>query len=338
MKIINKTIQTLTGEKIMGMIPQTAELTFSEFSKLASEGKLASELKCSPAYELSLVRVFFHGEKWHIATQKKINAFKSFWANRTSFGSYFEIEVGGLGYWSLDEFYNLLDKNVGYFFLFPLRDENRVLVSKNLLGNVLYLVAVEENGVIITENIEKTYSFNLKIPIKKELPWSFISLTKVNSFEEISNYYNKALKEDCDSDSVGIMVYSERGYYRILFPEYETKRELRQNVSDIIERYVKIPSELVDDFKSQYNDFIFDFDEKFQKLVNELHSIYLKRHIGREIVKTTPLKHLVLVKLHQLYRETKNPIRKQDIISILISEYSSILSRLIKPLTNPNGE
>lgn len=66
--------------------------------------------------EGTCIRVFYHNNKWHVTTTRKLSAFKSKWGSNESFGELFEkmiLEKSGL---KLEEFLDSLNKNLKYSF------------------------------------------------------------------------------------------------------------------------------------------------------------------------------------------------------------------------------
>ncbi|NDG32425.1 hypothetical protein EB118_20415, partial [bacterium] len=47
--------------------------------------------KCSfyDSYEGALIRMFYYKNKWYLSTNRKLDAYRSKWASKESFGSYF---------------------------------------------------------------------------------------------------------------------------------------------------------------------------------------------------------------------------------------------------------
>ena len=92
-------------------------------------------LETYPCFDGTLIRAFYHGDKWHLATRKKINAFNSHWTQSQSFGELFE-EISK----TKAEFLNYsLDKKFAYSFLLLSPKVTNVLF--NQVAELLFISA-----------------------------------------------------------------------------------------------------------------------------------------------------------------------------------------------------
>ena len=122
------------GDKlILQTFPYTMEFNNEEVDKITD--KLSDVFdKCSfyEAEEGTLIRMFFFKDRWYTLTHRKLNAFRSKWASKESFGTLFkdalEYEISNNSNLKasivmdtdkgiLDNFQCILDKNKQYVFL-----------------------------------------------------------------------------------------------------------------------------------------------------------------------------------------------------------------------------
>jgi hypothetical protein len=94
-------------------------------------------LETYPCFDGTLIRAFYYGGKWHLATRKKINAFNSHWTQAQSFGELFEeiakVQVEYLAY--------SLKENFAYSFLLLSPKVTNVLF--NIVPELLFISAFD---------------------------------------------------------------------------------------------------------------------------------------------------------------------------------------------------
>jgi hypothetical protein len=112
------------------------------------------------AYEGALLRLFHFSGRWFLSTHRKLNAFRSKWASRESFGTLFKRALDNEvlvnknlasklveGENILDRFQNSLDKNKQYMFLLRNCSENRIVCTPPAVGDpLIFHVGTFANG------------------------------------------------------------------------------------------------------------------------------------------------------------------------------------------------
>jgi hypothetical protein len=239
------------------------------------------------SYETNSIRLSYSLEKnrWVASTRKSENAYHSRWAERKSFGTFFEEEceaVSGIKGSEFEEKY--LDKTKSYGFLVPLRGANKVL-RRDEMPPLLILAEVKSNeSWICLDNTQDTALFTG--------PWSFP--TKIDPL-------NYEVVLDNDPYAVGITFIGhldkfaeckaggEATVVRFLYPQFLQARVLRDNTPSILLRYGKLWKErspLKTEYENHYSEFIYSFDE----VVRILYEIYHSRYINGENNQTTPIR------------------------------------------------
>ena len=92
----------------------------------------SKNFKVYNSYEGTLIRVFYFGDKWYITTHRKLDAFKSKWAGKNSFGECFKNSINENGNYEL--FFDGLDKRFGYMFLLVNNNDNRIVCVPGEIG------------------------------------------------------------------------------------------------------------------------------------------------------------------------------------------------------------
>ena len=135
------------------------------------------------AHEGTLIRMFYFQDRWFISTHRKLNAFRSKWASRESFGTAFKralehevdkneelrsvIQDGDEGL--LERFQNTLDKTKQYMFLIRNSAENRIVCS-GVDEPVIYHVGTFVDGVLVTtEDCKLNYPTKYNFSSTEEL-------------------------------------------------------------------------------------------------------------------------------------------------------------------------
>ena len=98
------------------------------FIKINNRGEIREKIvKTNPSYDATLLRVYFHGNCWHLSTRKHLEAFNKTWnPGKYTFGELFEQFV---------KFDNLdlhLDKQKAYSFLLLSPDIQNILPNETL--------------------------------------------------------------------------------------------------------------------------------------------------------------------------------------------------------------
>ena len=95
-----------------------------------------------PCFDGTLIRAFYHNQKWQLATRKKINAFDSHWSESLSFGELFE----NISKTPVEYLIYSLDENFAYSFL--LLSPNVTNVLFNPVAELLFVSAFDRKKQI----------------------------------------------------------------------------------------------------------------------------------------------------------------------------------------------
>jgi hypothetical protein len=155
-----------TDQVVCQSFGYTQEYEVSDFEKWAPllEGCIQN-CNIFLSEEGSLLRLFFHQDKWHLATHKRIDAFNSYWSSQRSFGELFldALEYyfskgpgkGKLEYESQDHlfdvFCNTLQRDCVFTFLIRTNQDTRI-VSRPPPHPTLYFGGQFWNGLRLAGN------------------------------------------------------------------------------------------------------------------------------------------------------------------------------------------
>ena len=288
------------------------------------------------SYEGFLIRIFYFQDKWYVTTNKRLNAFRSFWASRESFGSIFVNALkAGVGFDSelsdrlneseniMDNFLDCIHKNYQYTFIVSNSRDNRIVCDSPDLCTMFHLETLD---VATGTTVEDDY---IGVPRPE--------LLKFNSYNEIYSYVNNI---DI-SKYQGILVQTQTGQFKILNSFYKKLFDLRGNEASLSFRYIQLrksssPADL-DMFVKMYPailEKIIFIENKILYTCSFMHDLYTSRYI-KKINKETLIseQYNFLKKCHNIYINTKEYISKNVVLNTLNSIPPSNLNRLLKTIT-----
>lgn len=233
------------------------------------------------AYEGTLVRVFNYKDEWFLSTDKKINAFKSYWSSKYSYGELFEKSIGQ----SFTEFTKRLDPKHVYMFLIQSTTDNRIVCNP-------------QEGVLHVGTYLNGTDLSLDTDIKVSKPPEL-------SFKGLSSLI--ACAEACDpKENQGVIAFGKDKQFKIVSSLYRSLSTLRGNEPDILKRYFQL-HDTQDLFKfrllfSDKANVFNNFDLQFDKLAFKIHKVYMMRYLHKErVLVNNKFIHLFLCKLFRLY-------------------------------------
>lgn len=334
-------------ELVMKGFPYTVDFNSSDrdsdiLSKLRDN---FSECKFYESFEGSLIRMFCYNNKWYITTHRKLDAFKSKWASKTSFGEYFREaleyeEKYNVNFQNVlspkvsdDEdiitrLENILDKSKQYMFLLISSKENRIVCTPPPTPTLLHV------GTFCNNELKTGLDEKLQIPVPQEL--FFDNIDELLTFVDNGNV----------NYSQGVIVFAPNNVqYKVLTPEYDYLFKVRGNEPSIKFRYLQIRMDksMNKSLRELYPDMVDTFDNYENILYNkakDLYKSYVDRFIKHIYVTVPSEDYSVIKKCHSWHIENrdKNKINLNKVIEFLNSEQPTILNRLIKEVLNPKKE
>lgn len=305
----------------------TEEYTISDEKKIESTIVDFSQWKFFSSLEGSIVRLYYFKDKWYLSTFKKIDAFKSKWGSKHSFGELFtralknETRINSNfgssfleGKSVYEQFLNLLDTKKQYMFLLP---QKRVCVNFDF--HKIYFVGTFENGVLSFENKTKLFR-------PPELLFS--------SIEELLNYVENDIHIDKYQGIICFNLYDNK-VLKIFNSQYYKKYLIRGTEQSPRFRYLQLRNNEND--KNILTSICIENIEEFKqceytisKIIKHVHKCYLDRYIKRIHILVYPDVHNILRALHKHYLGTKQPITELIVQNKINSLSAVVLNRLIK--------
>jgi hypothetical protein len=303
------------------------------------------------SYEGTVIRMFYYSGKWFITTNKKLNAFTSFWSSRESFGGLFRVALQKERQRSLDfknflnraledneekeykekdileTFQNLLNKDNQYFFLLRNTQDNRIVCE-----------APTEQEPSVYHIGTRTKNNTIFPMMYKDDSYVWLPLPKLLHFNNIKNLLEHVNSLDYKK-SQGVVCFntSKKSFQavKILNKTYQDFFNVRNNEASVNFRYLQIrkDKEKTALLKQLYPTFTANF-EKYEQILEgiakRLYGSYVDRYIKKTFVSLPVEEFIVNNTCHKAYLETGKRVSLETIKDVLNNQDPSSLNKMIK--------
>ena len=219
---------------IMKAFPYTPEYNHTQVDEIKNELGDLKKWHFYESHEGCLIRMFYFNGKWYISTHRKLNAFRSKWSSKDSFGMMFknallsEEEHNNVFAMGLEDgdnivqrFESTLDVHKQYMFVVRNNDENRIVCSAPDRPTLYHAGTFVNGNLVFTENV------NIPFSTKKEF------LTVNELIECVQNISAKNLQ--------GIIGFtSDNKQVKIVSEEYQSLFKIRGNEPSLKFRYLQL--------------------------------------------------------------------------------------------------
>lgn len=329
------------GEKlVMKAMPYTDEFV-NNSADLETIFSDFSSFTFFPSYEGALLRVFNVSGKWYLSTHRKLDAFRSKWACRDSFGELFiralehEAEQNerfvsehlGAGSDIITRFQNRLDVDKQYMFLLRNTTSNRIVCNPPDVNEPL----VFHVGTFVEGKL--CFSVDCGIPRPEKL--SFINLDEMKSF--VNNINPRKIQ--------GVICFGPHNQnFKVLHPDYSDLFQVRGNEPSVKFRYLQVRNDgnLVKRLMQLYPEFVSAFED-YEKTLNHVAQrilkAYIDRFIRKEFVVVSREEFQVVSACHtwHLTDKARNRINIDKVKQVLYSQSPVALNHMIKNYKNENS-
>ena len=286
------------------------------------------------AYEGALLRLFHFSGRWFLSTHRKLNAFRSKWASRESFGTLFkraldnEVSVNKNfaerlkeGENVLDRFQNSLDKNKQYMFLLRNCSDNRIVCSPPASGDPLILhVGTFVNG-------EPTMDEDIGLIYPKR--HRFLNVDELVHYVD-TEIHPKHLQ--------GIVCFGpENRQVKVLHSAYMEMFRARGNEPSVKFRYlqVRMNRKMVDMLYNLYPDLAETFDDyenTIYDIARSIYRAYVQRFIKKRYVTVPKEEYQVINECHSwhLTDRENNRINLDRVIQMLNKQPPTNVNHMIR--------
>lgn len=315
-----------TGRVLFKTFPFTEEYTIEDVSPIL--GRI-EDWDIFHSIEGMMIRVFWYKERWYISTHRKLDAFKSRWSSRKSFGEMFR------DYWvSVTEDENILEKVLDeldqsyvYFFLVRFNHENRIVcqVDKDVKKHLLFIGRWKDEETGLEREWPHADKWEISTPKRLDL----------SSKDEILEYVRSI---DIDRYQGLILFHKdEHRHIKILSTEYKRLCGVRGNNPNIRFRYLEVRQD--PDLRHEisrlyplYQDMFMEYENILYQIAKLVRYYYIQRYIKNKYVTLPKEEYVLMKKCHDWYltdRE-KNKINITKVMDLLNHEDTLSLYRMIR--------
>lgn len=297
------------------------------------------------AYEGALLRLFYFGGKWFLSTHRKLNAFRSKWSSRDSFGTLFKnalleeelinpkfrerVGVDKDSENILDRFQDSLDKEKQYIFLLRNNNDNRIVCLPPKKGeSLLFHVGTCVNG---------------KLSMSDDIGLSYPEKKKFMNLDELLNYIDKELDfRYCQ----GIVGFGANGkQLKILHDEYQEYFRARGNEPSLKFRYLQVRmnskiSELLNNLYPEMFGVFSEIENTIYDIACNIYRSYVQRFIKKRYVTVPREEYQVVNECHtwHLSDRENNKVSLDKIISVLNNQSPTNLNHMIRRMANSENQ
>ena len=315
---------------IMKAFPYTPEYNHTQLDEIKNELGDLKKWHFYESHEGCLIRMFYFNGKWYISTHRKLNAFRSKWSSKDSFGMMFKNallseeennNVFAMGLQAGDNivqrFESTLDVHKQYMFVVRNNDENRIVCSAPDRPTLYHAGTFVNGNLVFTENV------NIPFSTKKEF------LTVNELIECVQNISAKNLQ--------GIIGFtSDNKQVKIVSEEYQSLFKIRGNEPSLKFRYLQLRMNknvqlLYMLYPNMVNTFN-DYEDSLFHIAQYIYNSYVDRFIKKTFV-TVPREEFGIIReCHSWHIKDRgnNRISRDYVINELNRQSPTNLNRMIK--------
>jgi hypothetical protein len=312
--------------KVMDAFPRVSNVSVSREGKLSVPLTNSEVEKCVfyDHHEGALIRVYYAEGSWRVSTQKKIDAFRSKWSGRQSFGELWvealAAQKGADSKNVLMDFFKTLDTNSQYMFLLRHNRDNRVVCDSPETPR-MYHVGTWIKGVLHSD-----HDIGLEKPASYRFPTVDTLTTHVSEL-------------DCRHVS-GCMGIVNGKWHKLQNDRYLELEKIRGNESSLRFRYLqlRLDGAMVQDLYELFPEKAEEFDEcedKIYAMAKYIHKAYMDRFVRRLFVKLEREFFTIMHICHDWHKEDRqhNKVDLDKVIEVINTRYDHVLNKMIKMFT-----
>lgn len=275
------------------------------------------------AVEGALIRIFWHKTRWYVSTNKKLNAFKSRWSSRKSFG---EMLAEGLAILSqktenvLEKMLDSMDKEYVYFFLVGYNHENRIVCQ---VGSPVIFIGRWNQDRVLDREWKHT----------PPLPGSVAVVAETT--EEL---IREAMAVDIKVYQGVILFHkTQNRQIKIQSAHYHRLSSIRGNNPNIRFRYLEVRNDpekkkALHDLYPIYQDMFLEYENILYQIAKLVRYYYIQRYIKNKYVTLPKEEYILMKKCHDWYLSNReeNKINVSKVFDILVREEVLPLYKMIR--------
>lgn len=318
---------------VMKAFPYTIEYNQTEEENIQEHIEpVFKDCSVYDAHEGALIRMFNFGGKWYTCTHRKLNAFRSKWASRESFGTTFkraleaEVENNTVLRESLpvseegllERFQSTLDTTKQYMFLVRNTQENRIVCASPSRPTLFHVGTFVDGVLVMTEDI------NLPYPNKHSF----------SSVKEMTKYVHNTDPTKLQ----GVIVFApDNKQYKILNKDYQDLFRARGNEPSIKFRYLQVRMNrkqlamlyyLYPDIRETFD----EYENSLYDIACSIYNAYVQRFMKKRYVSMPREEYAVMRECHTWHLEDRenNRMSRDKVIQVLNSQSPMNLNHMIR--------
>lgn len=320
---------------VMKAFPYTIEYNQTEQDRIQEHIEpVFKDCSIYDAHEGALIRMFNFGGKWYTSTHRKLNAFRSKWASRESFGTTLkraleaEIEINTALRESLpseseeegilERFQSILDTTKQYMFLVRNTRENRIVCEAPDRPTLFHVGTFVDGVLVMTEDI------NLPYPVKHSF----------SSVKEMSNYVHNT----DPSKLQGVIVFAPNNkQYKILNKDYQELFRARGNEPSIKFRYLQVRMNrkqlsMLYYLYPEMGDTFDEYENALYDIACSIYNAYVQRFMKKRYVSMPREEYAVMRECHTWHLEDRenNRMSRDKVIQVLNQQSPMNLNHMIR--------
>lgn len=273
------------------------------------------------AIEGALLRIFCHEDKWHISTNRRLDAFNSRWSSKHSFGDMFVYTLRQLLGRREDDilefFYNSLDKDLTYIFMIRFNNDNRIVCSVHdvpVSERIVLIGVMRQDGWAIELVHNSLQDHSVLNRLGRQTPHPPMT------FEEAKA---KVLDSIDPMTSPGLFFFhrTENKQIKLVHPRYNELAQIRGNQPNLLLRYMELrrgDPQVFETFKQLYPRSAQVFDQMeatLEGVSRKINFWYNERYIHSRYVSVPYPEFVIMKKCHQWYLE--DPVNRRVFIRVV---------------------
>lgn len=326
-------------ELVMKAFPYTEEIRVSDIQTYSDKINI-SECKFYRSYEGMLIRMFYYTDKWFISTHRKLDAFRSKWSSRVSFGdmfvrclekeyqynSEFAENLNRVSSTSedtlLSRFEKTLDTAKQYMFLLLNNEENRIVCINDPEGPGMFHVGTFDST---TGN---SVQDDIYICSPDELGSEYSSLQDVYEHAQTLDY----------TKYQGIIIFAPNNkQYKVLNSDYDYFFSVRGNEPSIKFRYLQVRNneEYSNALRKMYPNMVGAFNsyENYIRLIaKDIFEAYVERFMKKKFATVSQDEYVIIKACHgwHLSDRKNNIVNLRRVYDELNRASPSLINKIIR--------
>ena len=325
---------------VMKAFPYTIEYSEKDYEQIKEKITDISQFTCFDSHEGTLVRMFYFANKWYTSTHRKLNAFRSKWASRESFGTSLknalqhEVDTNEElqtainnveGENILEKFQNTLDTEKQYMFLVRNTQENRIVCKAPNTGLVYHVGTFVDGELVMTEDC--------KIPYPQK-----------HTFQHLDDMLDFVADIDIHNRQGVILFAPNNMQYKILNNTYQELFRARGNEPSIKFRYLQVRmnrkySDMLHHLYPEQVPVFKEYENALYHIAKTIHSSYIQRHIKGRWSQLPNEEYAVDKACHAWHEKDHkaNRVKLEVVIDHLNEQNATALNKMIRRYQEGNS-